>query len=100
MDTQEKTRLLQNWNDERNSAMIYQALTDAEKDERIAEVYQRMIAVELRHADKWAGMLKDGGETVPDFRPTFRIRLLNQALEMVWCQCSFTQRTGNGTKWF
>jgi vacuolar iron transporter family protein len=78
MDTQEKTRLLQNWADERNSAMIYQALADYEKDERIAEVYKRMIAVELRHADKWAGMLKDGGETVPEFHPTFRTRSLIQ----------------------
>lgn len=78
METQEKARLLQNWNDERNSALIYQALTDAEKDERIAEVYQRMIVVELRHADKWVGMLKEGGETMPDFRPAFRTRFLIQ----------------------
>jgi vacuolar iron transporter family protein len=78
MDAQEKTRLLQNWNDERNSAMIYQALTEAEKDERIAEVYRRMIAVELRHADKWASMLKEEGEIVSDFHPDFRTRLLIQ----------------------
>jgi vacuolar iron transporter family protein len=67
---------LDNWYDERNSAAIYQALADREKDERLSEVYRRMVAVEMKHADKWTTAMKKGGVEPPAFHPKFRTRVL------------------------
>ncbi len=69
-------KYLENWRDERNSAFIYQALSEIEKDPRIAEVYQRMGAVEIRHAEQWAQKIQEGGGQLPVFHPTLRTRIL------------------------
>lgn len=58
--------------DEKNSAAIYQAMADVEKDERIAEVYRRMVGVENKHAAKWEKMVIDGGGQVPEFKLSWR----------------------------
>lgn len=65
-----------NWNDEKNSAALYHALSAVEKDKRIAEVYTRMALVELRHAEKWEQLLTEAGKEVPKFKPSLRTRLL------------------------
>lgn len=62
--------------DEHNSALLYQALADIEKDERLAEVYRRIAATELRHAAVWAEKLKQAGQPEPEFRPSWRTRTL------------------------
>jgi len=67
---------LSSLNDERNSAYLYRALSEIEKDAKIAEVYRRLAATEQSHADSWAKKLADDGGTVPDFKPTGRTRLL------------------------
>lgn len=64
------------WDDERNSAFLYQTLAEVEKDPKIAEVYSRMAVVELRHADKWEKAAKDSGTAFPQFIPTRRTRIL------------------------
>jgi VIT1/CCC1 family predicted Fe2+/Mn2+ transporter len=78
MDVRERERILHNWNDEHNSAMLYEALSHIEKDERIAEIYHRMVGVELRHAEKWETELEIGGERAPEFQPVFRTRYMIQ----------------------
>ncbi|MHC1784390.1 MAG: VIT1/CCC1 transporter family protein [Anaerolineaceae bacterium] len=67
---------LANWKDEMNTAAIYQTLSDREKDERLKEVYCRMVAVEQKHAAKWVGVMKDAGFETPVFRLSIRTRLL------------------------
>jgi vacuolar iron transporter family protein len=76
MNQQDKQRYLENWNDERNSMAIYQSLADTEKDPRLAEIYRRMVAVELKHAEKWEQYLKEGGENIPPFCVGWRTRTL------------------------
>lgn len=76
MDTKTKARYLDNWNDERSSAAMYSVLAERETDERLAEIYRRMAAVEIKHAKKWEHLLKQGGEPVPEFRPTLRVSVL------------------------
>ena len=76
MELKDRERIIGNWNDEHNSAMLYEALSHIEKDPRIAEIYQRMVGVELKHAEKWETELKDGGESVPEFQPVFKTRLM------------------------
>ncbi len=60
----------------RHYPAIYQALSQHEKDERIASVYQRMAETELRHAEKWAKHITEAGGQLPEFRPAARTRIL------------------------
>jgi len=63
-------------NDELNGAYLYEALSQAEKDERLAEVYRRMAAVERKHAAIWVERLKAEGITPPPHSPDWRTRTL------------------------
>lgn len=68
---------LDNLQDELNNAALYQALAAAEKDDRLAEVYRRMAAVETGHAATLAEQLRAEGATIPAFRPSWRTRTLS-----------------------
>jgi VIT1/CCC1 family predicted Fe2+/Mn2+ transporter len=65
-----------NLKDELNGAFLYDTLAQAEKDKRLAEVYQRMANVERKHADRWISQLKDAGVRIPNFSPDWRTRTL------------------------
>jgi VIT1/CCC1 family predicted Fe2+/Mn2+ transporter len=69
-------RYLENWEDERNSAKLYSFLAENEKDTRLKEVYSRLSATEIRHADRWEHLIKEKGGTVPPFKPTWRTNAL------------------------
>ena len=51
--------------DERNGAYLYDALSKAEKDERLAEVYHRMADAERKHAASWTKRLNEAGVPIP-----------------------------------
>jgi vacuolar iron transporter family protein len=76
MDQHEIQQYLEYWNAERNSAALYQVLSEVEKDPRIAEVYRRIVLVELRHADKWTVDIKAAGGSMPNFKPTWQTTVL------------------------
>jgi VIT1/CCC1 family predicted Fe2+/Mn2+ transporter len=76
MKPSETKEILASLKDERDGARLYEALAQAEKDERIAEVYRRMAASEKRHATAWAARLQTSGVNVPEYRPSWRTRLL------------------------
>lgn len=63
--------------DELNSAALYQALSEAQKDPRLAEVYKRLAATERGHAQVWEKKLRDAGVETPPFKPASRTRLLS-----------------------
>ena len=65
-----------NLRDERESSALYHALAGIERDKRLAEVYQRMAEVEARHADVWAGQLRDAGGAMPPDTLSWRTRAL------------------------
>lgn len=67
---------LDNWIDERNSATIYLALAEMEKDERLAKIFTKMAAVEIKHAEKWQQKIEKLGGIVPEFKPNWRTRAL------------------------
>ncbi len=69
-------RYTANLHDERDSSMLYRALADAEKDPHLAEVYQRLAAIEEKHAANWEDLLRRNGRTPPTYRPGWRIRML------------------------
>jgi VIT1/CCC1 family predicted Fe2+/Mn2+ transporter len=76
MTTQDLYRFLDNWLDERSSAALYQVLSEAEKDPRLAEIYRRMVKVEIGHAERWETQIVAAGGTVPQFKPGLRTRIL------------------------
>jgi hypothetical protein len=67
MDENMKATALASLNDELNGAYLYNALSQVEKDPRLAEVYRRMSAVESRHAAEWVERLKSDGVTTPAY---------------------------------
>jgi len=76
MSARERKRLTENLVDELNGAALYDALAAAERDERLSEVYRRLASVERRHADRWQKKLEEGGESLPQFTPSWRTRTL------------------------
>lgn len=76
LSERERKRLLENLTDEMNGAALYDALAEAEKDDRLAEVYRRLANVEHRHAERWRKRLEEAGETLPVFTPSWRTRTL------------------------
>lgn len=76
MDAQLKATALNSLEDEKNGAFLYDALAEAEKDERLAEVYRRMAAVERKHAAVWETRLQQAGIGLPAFKPNWRTRTL------------------------
>ncbi len=69
-------RYLVNLGEERNSAFLYRVLAEYERNPKIAEVYRRLADMEDSHAGLWAGKVKEGGSSVPEFRPSARTRIL------------------------
>jgi len=72
----ESDRYTRFFEEERNSALLYQTLADVEPDKRLAEVYRRIAETELRHAAVWAEKLKAAGLPEPGFKPAWRTRWL------------------------
>ena len=76
MDAIMQATALASLNDELNGAYLYDALAQAEKNPRLAEVYRRMAAVERKHAAIWVERLEAAGVTIPSFMPNWRSRTL------------------------
>lgn len=76
LSRRERARLAENLIDELNGAALYDSLAAAEKDARLSEVYRRLADVERRHADRWRKRLEEAGETIENFRPSWRTRTL------------------------
>ncbi len=62
--------------DERNSAALYHALSEVEKNPKIAEVYRRLATTEEAHAATWAEKLKAANAPVPPVKLDWRTRAL------------------------
>ena len=68
---------LENLKLERDAIALYDALARIEKDPRRADAFRTIAGNERRHADVWAGKLRDLGATVPEpTGPRFRIRTI------------------------
>jgi len=76
-------RYRENWQKEIDGAFQYRALANAEKDEKLAEVYRHLADTEEKHAAVWEGKLEEAGKPVPSRRASWRARTL-----------------GNLTRWF
>ncbi len=75
-DPRELARLLGNWRAERDSAALYGAFAQLERDPRRRGVYLELSSAERRHAEFWEQRVRLAGCVVPAFRPSARIRIL------------------------
>ena len=64
------------WQDEAEAAYLYDILASLEKDPHKSDVYRRLSAVETRHLEIWANLIRENGGSAKVFRPTARTRLL------------------------
>jgi VIT1/CCC1 family predicted Fe2+/Mn2+ transporter/rubrerythrin len=68
---------LENLKLERDAIALYDELARIEKDPRRAEAFRTIAGNERRHAEVWAGKLRDHGATVPEADgPRLRIRTI------------------------
>lgn len=57
--------LIQNWKTEMEGAATYRALAERESEPRRRDALLKLAAAERRHANRWAGRLKELGAAVP-----------------------------------
>ena len=69
------TRYGQNYLIEMDGIELYRALADAEKDDKRAVIFRKMVRAEERHAQRWVRLIQAGGGTVPTYRRSLRVRL-------------------------
>lgn len=69
-------RLLRNWQDECDSAALYEALSRIERDPRRSEVFRGLGESERGHCAYWEERLRSQGLEVPRFRPSLRTRAM------------------------
>lgn len=76
MNSSDIARYRGNRQGEIDSAHLYRVLSRSEKDPRISKVYTRLADTEEKHAEFWAGKMREKGAVVPEPRPGTRARLL------------------------
>ena len=69
-------RFRENLQAEYDAITLYNRLAKAEPNAELAKVYLRLAETERRHAEFWAGKLRDAGEVVPPNRASWRARTL------------------------
>lgn len=71
------TRYRENWQDERNSAALYKALSEIEANPQLKEIYRRMGLAEENHSNFWEAKLRATGQTRPlTYKPAWRTSVL------------------------
>jgi len=70
------SRYRANLQGEVDSAGLYRALAESERDPHVSEVYRRLGAVEDAHAEFWRKQLGQIGVKVDELRPEWRTRAL------------------------
>ncbi len=70
-------RYKDNWQGEINGAFLYQALSQAEKNPKLAEVYVRLAVIEDRHSKLWERKLQEAGAKLPKRKISFRTHFLS-----------------------
>src|SRR6202790_2350364 len=77
VDAESVARYRTNLQGEVDSAALYRAMAEAEKDPHLSEVYRRLAAVEEAHAEFWQKQLaRIGAKPGTALRPGWRTRAL------------------------
>jgi vacuolar iron transporter family protein len=76
MVNEEIKKYLAFWDEELNTSYLYKQVAKKYGDSPLALVYEKMAAVETKHAEKWAAYIKKEGGTLPEFQISFRTKIL------------------------
>ena len=66
----------EHYRDERDAAFLYRAMASAEPMSERRELFEKLAAVEDRHALRWEELFKDAKRPLPDHSPALRTRTL------------------------
>jgi len=69
-------RYRRNLQGEVDGVALYQRLARAEKDPGRAQIFLDLAETEKGHLKNWQDRLRDAGATVPDLRPSLRVRIM------------------------
>lgn len=69
-------RYKNNLSEERNSAALYKAMAEQEKNPTIKDIYYRLASTEEEHASKWETLLIEKGVNIPPYHLSFRTKSL------------------------
>src|SRR6478672_8634175 len=75
-DTNKLAQYMANWQDERNGAALYRAISEIEQNPQLKRVYQRLGEAEERHSCFWEAKLRTARHPLPPFRLNWRTRTL------------------------
>ncbi|MCI0391832.1 MAG: VIT1/CCC1 family protein [Acidobacteria bacterium] len=75
-DINKTAQYVANWQDERNGAALYSAISEVEQNPQLKSVYQRLAEAEERHSCFWEAKLRAGRQPLPPFRLNWRTRTL------------------------
>jgi VIT1/CCC1 family predicted Fe2+/Mn2+ transporter len=75
-DTKKVAQYVANWQDERNSAALYRAISEVEENLQLKGVYRRLGEAEERHSDFWEAKIRSAGYAPPTFNLHWRTRTL------------------------
>jgi len=67
---------LRAWQDERDSATVYEALASLEGNPHLSRLFRKLAVAELEHSAYWQERLKALGQVVPAYNPSLRTRIL------------------------
>ena len=76
VDPHERRRLLRNWRDENDSAVLYAAFARLERAADRRLIYAGLADAERRHAGFWEQRLRESGAPPPTFRASLRTTIL------------------------
>src|SRR3989304_6139414 len=65
----------QNYLIEMDGIELYRSLAAAEKDDKRAAIFRKLVRAEERHAQRWGRLIQTGGGPVPTYRRGLRVRL-------------------------
>jgi VIT1/CCC1 family predicted Fe2+/Mn2+ transporter len=75
-DTNKVAQYVANWQDERNSAALYHAISEVEQNPQLKSIYQRLGEAEEQHSCFWEAKLRAARQPLPPFRLNWRTRTL------------------------
>jgi VIT1/CCC1 family predicted Fe2+/Mn2+ transporter len=75
-DLNKLAQYVANWQDERNSAALYRAISEVEQNLQLKSVYRRLSEAEERHSNFWEAKIRAVNHSLPTFRLNWRTRTL------------------------
>jgi len=69
-------RFRENMKEETEAVFLYESMAQAESDNALKHIYMKLAETEKKHAKVWADKLKAAGESVPEIKPSLRVRTL------------------------